>query len=189
MKYNLIVAMCQNNGIGYKGVIPWHLKADLKYFSKLTKGKGKNALVMGNNTWQSLPSINSMVKGLPGRDNFILSKSGSNFDMLHNCERLIKTFKTIDELEVFFSRNGNGNGKAMYEEIWIIGGAQIYNQFLLRESINKCYITYIDKEFNCDTFFPVLEPSDWLEVERKSEYDTGYVCKVDYVVYEKVRLG
>ena len=46
-KINLIVAMCKNNGIGIEGKIPWHIEADMKYFSKMTKGDGLNAVIMG----------------------------------------------------------------------------------------------------------------------------------------------
>ena len=61
----LIVAFSKNLGIGYKNKIPWNLKKDLKYFKNLTIGKGNNAIVMGKNTWKSLP-----VKSLPKREKF-----------------------------------------------------------------------------------------------------------------------
>ena len=72
-KFNIIVAMCRNNGIGNNGKLPWHIKDDLKYFSNLTKGDGNNAIVMGNNTWKSIINENKKSYGLNDRDNFILS--------------------------------------------------------------------------------------------------------------------
>jgi len=102
MKFNLIAAVCRNNGIGYKGDIPWHIKADLQYFSKLTKGNGKNAIVMGHNTWLSLQQ-HGFSNGLSGRDNFIFSHkqrftevSAIGNNLIHLC-----TFKTTIFLKVF----------------------------------------------------------------------------------------
>lgn len=177
MLYNLIVAMCRNNGIGYKGKLPWHISQDLNYFSKITKGDGNNAVVMGNNTWQSLPIPTGKPRGLPRRDNFVLTVSDT-FDILLNHNQLIKTFKSIDELDVYLSKNN------IYEELWIIGGAQIYKQFLEQGKIDKCYVTYIDADFECDVFFPQLDKTEWKEVERMESYDKTYECSVSYCVYE-----
>ena len=70
IKYNLIVAMCKNKGIGYKGRLPWNfIKEDMQYFSKMTKGTNEsNCIIMGRNTWNSLRSKNP----LPKRDNLVL---------------------------------------------------------------------------------------------------------------------
>jgi dihydrofolate reductase len=176
MLFNLIVAVCKNNGIGYKGEIPWRIKADLQYFSKLTKGTGRNAVIMGCNTWKSLPQGGV---GLKGRDNLVLSKASQSFDIFIDHEQTIKTFTCFDHVERFISHQSyNGN--------WIIGGAQIYQHYLSTNQIKRCYITYIDKDFECDTFFPDLDMTQWTEVERRSEYDSKYACAVDYVVYEKL---
>lgn len=93
MKLKLIVAICQNMGIGYKNKLPWNIKKDLTYFSNKTKGKygkylkninqydsdsdevkniKKNAIIMGKNTWLSLPNH---PNPLPYRDNIIISTS------------------------------------------------------------------------------------------------------------------
>ena len=52
---NIIVAVCRNQGIGFKNTLPWKLKKELKYFKILTKGNGNNAVIMGKNTCFSLP--------------------------------------------------------------------------------------------------------------------------------------
>ena len=173
MKVNLIVAMCRNNGIGYAGQIPWQIKTDLHYFAKLTKGAGKNAVVMGRKTWQSLPQGGG---GLKGRDNLILTSS-KQFDHYTADEQNLKTFKTLAELDHFISYQP-------YEEIWVIGGAQIYQQFLELDRINTCYITYIDRAFECDTFFELMPC--WREVEKTSIYDKTYECQVDFLVYKMI---
>ena len=172
MQINLIVAVCRNNGIGYKGDLPWHIKTDLQYFSKLTKGDSNNAIVMGNNTWNSLPH------GLLGRDNLIFSHSQTFNDSVTKDNHLIKTFDSYEEFMSFIKLKS-------YKEIWIIGGAQIYKTFLEKKIINKCYLTYIDKDFICDTFLQELPISDWKVIECKHDYDNKYACTVSYAVYER----
>jgi dihydrofolate reductase len=178
MRFNLIVAMCRNNGIGYKGKLPWHLPQDLEYFAKLTKGEGLNAVIMGNNTWQHLPIHKNNMRGLVKRDNFVLSRT-ENFDILINHDRLVKTFKSIDALVEYVEKNNT------YEEVWVIGGAQIYKQLLDLKKIERCYVTYIDADFECDAFFPLLDSAEWKEVERVDRYSTEYECSVNYIVYTK----
>jgi dihydrofolate reductase len=181
MRFNLIVAMCRNNGIGYNGQLPWQLPQDLQYFSLVTKGEGLNAVIMGHTTWQSLPTFKEKPRGLPERDNFVLSHN-SSFDMLINHQRLIKTFQSIAELESYIDQNNT------YEEVWVIGGASIYKQFLDLKKIDRCYVTYIDKDFVCDSFFPLdfRQALGWKEIKRNETYDTKYACNVNYLVYDVV---
>ena len=68
MKVKLIVAYCKNRGIGFQNQLPWRLSADLKRFKELTIGNGNNAVIMGRNTWASLPSE---YKPLPKRENIV----------------------------------------------------------------------------------------------------------------------
>ena len=84
MNYNLIVAMYKNSrGIGYNGKIPWHSKADMLHFYKLTKGNSNNAVIMGSTTWKSLPK-----KMLPLRDNLILSSTTKKDEFLTDFKNL-----------------------------------------------------------------------------------------------------
>jgi len=183
--YNLIVAVCKNNGIGLNGTIPWHISRDMSYFSKLTKGSGgstgggstgsgNNVVVMGSQTWKSLGKDEH---GLNGRHNFILSASGSvNVNKTSSAQH-IKTFPSVAALTTYLAQTS-----IPIADVWIIGGTQIYNAFLEQNLIKTCYVTYIDKVFECDTFFPI--PSDWREIERTSTYDEKYECAVDYIVYD-----
>ena len=143
--------MCKDSrGIGLNGNLPWNIKEDLHYFSKLTKGDGNNAVIMGSNTYKSL----KRDAGLPGRDNLILS---SNEKFLNNDN--VKAFTTIDKIiETCYANN--------YDTAWIIGGASIYKQFLDRNIIENCYVTLIHKVFECDTFFPLLDENKWTIVEK-----------------------
>ena len=150
MNYNLIVAMCENRGIGYKGTIPWHSREDLLHFSKLTKGNGNNAVIMGSTTWKSLPK-----QMLPLRDNLIVS-STLNINLTMQDGHLLKSFENIDSVIQFC----NGNN---YDNVWVIGGESIYKQFLEKSIINALYITTIHEWFECDTFFPDVDENEWLQ--------------------------
>ena len=70
MNYKLIAAVSKDGGIGKQGHLPWRIKEDLAFFSKMTRGNGNNAVIMGRKTWNSLEG-----KHLPGRDNYILSST------------------------------------------------------------------------------------------------------------------
>jgi dihydrofolate reductase len=177
MSFNLIVAMCRNNGIGLNGQLPWHLPHDLQNFATLTKGDGNNAVIMGNKTWQSLPVFKNKVRGLPNRDNFVLSRV-DRFDMAVNHNHILKTFKTVEEVVYHIGQNN------IYEDVWVIGGADIYKQFLDKNLINKCYVTTIDADFKCDAFFPVLDMKEWKEMKQDEWYDTNYECNISYHVYK-----
>jgi len=152
MQYKIIVAVCKDNGIGYKNTMPWKIKEDLRHFSKLTKGNGKNALIMGRNTWESLGK-----KPLPLRDHYILSST-----LEQNCDVSgVYICKNINEVDAVWGENP-------YENVWIIGGSTIYRQFLEKNRVDECIITYIDADYECDTFFPELLPSEWKLVDSKS---------------------
>jgi len=131
---NIIVACDNNKGIGKNNNIPWYNKDDMKLFYKLTKGNKKNAIVMGRFTWDSLPK-----KPLPERDNLIISKTLTTKDNYN-------VFNCYDELFKFIKNK-------KYEEIWIIGGSQIYNYFINTNLIDYIYLTKQNGSYDCDTFF------------------------------------
>ena len=141
--FNIIVAFDIKYGIGINNRLPWHIPDDLKQFSKVTRGNEKNAVIMGKNTWNSLP-----IKMLAGRDNLILS---SELVIEENTpfNNYIKTFNTLQKLINFCEKNN-------YEEVWIIGGSQIYNLFLDNKRVDKIYATIINRQYKCDTFFPEI---------------------------------
>ncbi len=169
MNYNIIVAICKNNGIGYNNKIPWYIQEDLKLFSKLTTGNSNNALIMGRNTFESLPK-----KFLPKRDNLILSSSIIVDENIDN--NIIKTFDNINSI-INFCNSKN------YDEVWIIGGQLIYDTFMKKNIINKLYITTINEEYNCDKFFYYKE-NEWKLIERKNIINTKNI-DVKLNIYEK----
>ena len=167
--YNLIVAFDSKRGIGRENQLPWYFPEDLKYFSKLTRGNKNNAIIMGKNTWQSLPN-----KPLKGRDNLILSTQ-LNIEENTPKNNYTKSFNSIDKLEEFCKSQ-------RYDEIWIIGGAKIYNLFLNTNKISNIYATLIHEEYDCDCFFPTLK--DWKIISQEDKVSKE--TKISYLKYKKI---
>lgn len=163
MKINIIVAFSKNRGIGFKNKLPWYISSDLKKFRDTTVGNGNNAVIMGKNTWNSLP-----VKYLNKRDNLILSNNliiDSVYTVNNNKinkEYCIKSFTDIDNLLKYCVSK-------QYECLWIIGGEKVYREFMENKniSINEIHVTYIDKEYECDTYFPSIDVNLYSSVEQK----------------------
>lgn len=134
---NIIVAMCKHTrGIGYKNKLPLLINEDMKRFKKLTTGNKNNVIIMGTNTWYSLP-----YKPLPNRHNHIITKSHT---FIPKCS--VTNFITTGVIH-------------NYEEVWIIGGENIYKQYLTSpyvHLIKNIYVTEIDNihHYDFDTFFP-----------------------------------
>lgn len=167
MNYKIIVAMDINRGIGINNKLPWNIPSDMKKFKELTKGNGKNAIIMGKNTWLSLPN-----KPLMGRDNIILSTTLCSSKTLDLSNNNIFIFDNIDNLNLFC--------REKYEEIWVIGGSQIYKEFLKNNLINEIYITQINNNYKCDTFFPELDLNKW-NLIKNIKYKSD-----DYILYNKL---
>ncbi len=178
MLYNLvnfIVAVDKKFGIGKDGEIPWFIREELKYFKELTEG---NAVVMGSKTFFSIPV---KFRPLKNRLNLVLTNNKDLLKNEHEYKNLIFfNFKTpnnilkmnntdnsnpdkLNKLNKIFSMIRN-NDIYSQKEIFIIGGQKIYEIFLdfFKEleyyelQLNKIYLTYIDKDYKCDTFFPKL---------------------------------
>ena len=141
----LIVAFCKNRGIGFKNNIPWRLTADIRRFRKLTIGNGSSAVIMGRNTWDSLPEN---YKPLPKRANIVLTSNASVYSRRFGTAGT--TFvSSVGEAQDFCEKEG-------FEDTWIIGGEQIYKSFLEKNLITDIYTTQLKKRFKCDSFFPKI---------------------------------
>jgi dihydrofolate reductase len=250
MKLKLIVAMCKGGGIGFHNSIPWNIKKDLLYFSNKTTGtygkhlrdiqKGtistsavidksikKNAVIMGKNTWLSLPRYPEPLKN---RDNIILSSSTPesithkfdsffeyNFDLTVHLSSISRVmgfcmvpdsifddendrYGLLEKHEVLQMREINRksilqNNNSTYDEVWIIGGNKIYEVFIhgnmkkdINMLINEFCITYIDKHYECDTFFPSIENMNLYYISSFSKCEnidenSGLRVPVYYIVF------
>lgn len=143
---NAIVAFCKNFGIGKKNQLPWVIPEDMKRFYNLTKG---GIVVMGKQTYLSL---NSPLKD---RKHYVLSRTFSE------DRPNVRFFKTDTSLV-------NRLAQDIYdkEKIFLIGGAEIFQNKLLMDLCERLYVTYIDKDYDCDTFF---EFKDYWKLENYSD--------------------
>lgn len=128
---NIIVAYDLDRKIGNQGKIPWKLPADQAFFKEQTLG---HPIIMGRKTWESLP-----VKPLKGRINIVISSNITKTITCKSPEEAIEKAKTFDE------------------EIYIIGGAKIYEYTLENDLIDRIYASEIKEKYEGDTFFPSLK--------------------------------
>lgn len=142
MRISFILAMDRNNVIGADGGLPWHLPADLRYFKSVTMGK---PLIMGRKTYETIG------KPLPGRKNIVMTR-----DETYKAPGCTVVHTRQEALEAA--------GDAL--EIMIIGGAEIYGQFL--PQADRIYLTRIDEAFEGDTVFPQLAAEQWRTVSEEA---------------------
>lgn len=154
MTLSIIVAVASDGAIGRANDLLWHLPADLKRFKELTTG---HTILMGRKTFESLP------RGpLPNRRNIIISRSLP-------AQPGAEVYPTIQQAM---------EACASDEEVFIIGGGEIYRQLL--PDTERIYLTRVQASFpDAEVFFPELDPTEWLEEARevyprdeRNEYDT-----------------
>ena len=154
MTLSIIVAVASDGAIGRANDLLWHLPADLKRFKELTTG---HTILMGRKTFESLP------RGpLPNRRNIIISRSLP-------AQPGAEVYPTIQQAM---------EACASDEEVFIIGGGEIYRQLL--PNTEQIYLTRVQASFpDAEVFFPELDPTEWIEEARevyprdeRNEYDT-----------------
>ncbi|SEC21943.1 Dihydrofolate reductase [Tenacibaculum sp. MAR_2009_124] len=157
----VIAAIGENNELGKGNDLIWHLPADLKRFKRLTSG---HHIIMGRNTYESIG------KPLPNRTTIIVTR-----DKNYQQEGCLTAGSIEEAVELAKSD----------DEIFIIGGAQIYKQVLAFEFIDKLDITHVHSSFEADVYFPEINSNQWKEVRRedfkaddKNKYDYSFVSYV-----------
>lgn len=142
-----IVAVDRNGAIGKGGKLPWHYSADMKFFKETTTG---NAVVMGHNTWKSLP------KALPNRLNIILSRKS-------DVEPQDSVILSRDVESVL------AKAKELQCDLFVIGGEQVYRSFL--PHIDKWLVTEVPltiegaDAFVPDNYLEGFRNTGWRELE------------------------
>ena len=137
----IIAAIDQDNGLGFQNHLLCHLHDDLKNFKRVTGG---HTVVMGHKTWESLS-----VKPLPNRKNIILTRqSNATFAGAIASLSLKDVIETCSE----------------DEKVFIIGGAEIYKQFI--GLADRLIITHIQHRFISDVYFPEIEDDKWIKVNE-----------------------
>jgi dihydrofolate reductase len=145
MRISIIAAIAENGVIGRQGQLPWRLSDDLRRFKQLTMG---HTIVMGRRTWESI------ARALPGRQTVVVSRRPD--------------FRT--NVEGVESASGLGQALAIAkaagdEEVFIIGGAELYRESLGRA--NRLHLTRVRANVEGDTFFPDIDWKNWQLVESE----------------------
>lgn len=159
----IIAAIAKNNALGKDNDLIWHLPADLKRFKKITSG---HYILMGRNTFESIG------RPLPNRTTVIITR---NEDYVKNgcfIANSLEEALNIAEAD---------------EQIYIIGGAQIYKYALENNLADALEITLVHQDFEADAFFPEIDRSVWNAVERE-DFNADEKNKIDYsfIRFEKI---
>lgn len=182
MSVNAIVAVSESMGIGLENQLPWHLPSDMKFFQKTTTQFNKdsdkqNAVIMGRKTWQSIPA---KFRPLKKRLNVVLSRDEQFLSLLPQD---VLGFVSLEAALAALQDNSS------ISNIFIIGGATVYDQALSSQAVDRLFITRVrrlDSELiPCDTFFPTI-PAEFQRVST----DLGAVeendFQLEFEVYERV---
>ena len=166
MKINVIVAYSDNYVIGNNDKIPWNYYEDLKYFYKITTNKEdinkKNIVIMGYNTYKSLPVIK-----LKNRINIVITSKSLNNDFGSDEQDLFFVDSMGSSMELCQKLLINNSS----EKIFIIGGEKIYKYFFTSyyyKFLDKVYITRIHKKYDGNKFFYGLEEKFYYIDVKKS---------------------
>lgn len=182
--FDILVACTNDGGIGYNGTIPWYLPPDLKYFQKLTTDTDvddptkQNAIIMGKNTWYSLPK-----KPLKNRRNIVLTTS-------KNIENIIaeggEVYRSLDDALRYLCEDPK------IAKIFVIGGESLYEEAIQHPSCMYIYMTHIEHdEYTCDRFFP-LQYLDHYVIHTKLtgfKYDEIQFSYIKYIAKNNIEYS
>ncbi len=158
---SLIAAIGKNNELGKGNALLFNLPADMKYFRETTSGHG---VIMGRKTFESIG------RPLPKRRNIVITREKNykkeGIEIAHSLEEAVKLFDKK-------------------EEIFIIGGAEIYKQGI--EIADKLYISHVDGEDkDADAFFPEIIPIVWNEISHiEHKKDSENPFNYTFSIYDK----
>lgn len=157
-KISIIAAIGKNRELGKKNKLLWHIPDDLPRFKKLTLG---HPIVMGRKTFESIG------RPLPNRTNIVVTRDSSyeveGVVVVHSIEKAIEEAKKKDK-----------------EEIFVIGGGQIYEQAL--PFADRLYLTIVDAQAEADTYFPDYSEFKKIISEEKNESED---LRYSYLILEK----
>ena len=160
MSFSIIAAIAKNGVIGKNNKVPWDIPEDLKFFYKIIRGK---PVVMGRKTYESLgggPIKNS--------ENVVLSRNQSlqlpGCVVVHSFAEVLTRYQNVSE------------------EVIIIGGVPIYEQFL--PLANKMYLTLIDQDVVGDVYFPEWRKEEWIVIDKRSSKFGKY--SYSFVVLQRI---
>ena len=159
-RISIIVAMAKNRTIGINNTLPWRCPEDLKHFKALTMG---HHMIMGRKTFDSIG------KPLPGRTTVVVSRN---------------TQLKIEGCIVAHSLTEAIAACAGDDEIFVVGGAELYTQAL--PLANKLYLTEIQQNVEGDAHFPLFDMNQWQEVSRETrQQDTPQPLSYHFVSLQR----
>ena len=158
-RLSLIAAVAANGVIGSDNALPWRLPEDLKRFKALTLG---HPVIMGRKTYESIG------RPLPGRRNIIVTRNAAY--AAEGCE----TARSLGD--ALAACNGTA------EEVFVIGGAQIYAEAL--PLAQRLYLTEIGRDFPGDARFPEFDRDAWRETAREKQ-STAEGLVFAFAVYDR----
>ena len=164
IKLNAIVAIAKNNAIGKNNQMLWHIPEDFKFFKRTTMGK---PMIMGRKTFESLPGM------LPGREHIIISRSGFEQDGTISASSLEDGIEKARDIAK----------ERDLDDIFIIGGAQIYKQAM--PIIGRLYLTLVERAYEADAFFPELNWDEWEITEENRHESVGDTPAFTFFTLEK----
>lgn len=149
----LITAMTKQGVIGKDNQLPWNIPDELKHFRTTTQGC---TIIMGSRTFESIG------RPLPNRHNIVLNAENKLIEGVDVCTSIEEALRVA---------------KSYKKDIFVIGGANVYAQFL--NIADKLYITYIKHDYEGNVFFPAVDWSQWKVVQHTDH------AEFEIVVYEK----
>ncbi|KAG9509481.1 Dihydrofolate reductase, partial [Fragariocoptes setiger] len=179
-EFNVIAAVCRNNGIGFKNTLPWKLKNELAYFNRMTTETNdetlRNVVIMGRKTWSSIPP---RYRPLDNRTNVVLSRAVATIEDRNAVDHIFSSL--TDALEGVSQLRNKG-------QVWVIGGQSIYEEAIKLPQCKRIYLTKVDAHFECDTFFPDIDiesfkPTTDPKVPQEQQEEGGVTY--NFHVYER----
>lgn len=137
---SIIVAVAENGTIGDKNTLLWHIREDMVRFRTITSG---HPVVMGRKTYESIG------RPLPKRTNVVITRGDMQIEGCQMAHSLEEAFAMFDSAE----------------DVFVIGGAQIYEQAL--PLADRILLTIVHRDYEGDTAFPAIDESQWEECSRE----------------------
>lgn len=157
----LIAAIDRNRGIAKRGAIPWHIPDDERFFTEQTKLYGGYNLI-------GLVTFQTFKQPLVDRHNYVLT----------NDETPIEGVELVHDLPAFLDRFTD-------QDLWIVGGASVFQQVMDLGRADELLLTKIDAEFGCDRFFPEYEAAHELAEQSDLHEENGFI----YTYTRYIRRG
>lgn len=160
-KISLVVAVSENGGIGKDNQLLWHLPNDLKFFKKVTSG---HTVIMGRKTFESIG------RPLPNRRNIVITRQkGLKATGIETATSITEAISLAKE----------------EEELFIIGGAEIYKQTL--PLADRIYLTKVSTHLDADAFFPTLNLEEWRIVEQEDHSaDEKHAFSYSFMILDRM---